>query len=72
MNAFLTVGLEPSLGFYHQPQRQAPPLALNLMEIFRVPLVDMPRSLRNLTDEHFAGLTLTAQQLFEQTGLLGE
>ncbi len=42
MNAILTVGLEPSLGFYHQPQRQAPPLALDLMEIFRVPLVDMP------------------------------
>ena len=42
MNAILTVGLEPSLGFYHQPRRQAPPLALDLMEIFRVPLVDMP------------------------------
>jgi len=42
MNAILTVGLEPALGFYHQPQRQAPPLALDLMEIFRVPLVDMP------------------------------
>lgn len=42
MNAILTVGLEPSLGFYHQPHRQAPPLALDLMEIFRVPLVDMP------------------------------
>ena len=26
----------------------------------------------NLTDEHFAGLTLTVQQLFEQAGLLGE
>lgn len=42
MNAILTVGLEPALGFYHQPQRQASPLALDLMEIFRVPLVDMP------------------------------
>jgi CRISPR-associated protein Cas1 len=41
MNAILTVGLEPSLGFYHQPRTQAPPLALDLMEIFRVPLVDM-------------------------------
>lgn len=36
------VGLEPALGFYHQPRTQAPPLALDLMEIFRVPLVDMP------------------------------
>lgn len=42
MNAILTVGLEPALGFYHQPRSQAHPLALDLMEIFRVPLVDMP------------------------------
>lgn len=41
MNAILTVGLEPALGFYHQPHRKASPLALDLMEIFRVPLVDM-------------------------------
>ena len=41
-NAILAVGLEPALGFYHQPRTQAPPLALDLMEIFRVPLVDMP------------------------------
>ncbi|MEM8641364.1 MAG: type I-MYXAN CRISPR-associated endonuclease Cas1 [Cyanobacteria bacterium P01_G01_bin.54] len=42
MNAILTVGLEPALGFYHQPRSQAAPLALDMMEIFRVPLVDMP------------------------------
>lgn len=42
MNAILTVGLEPALGFYHQPHSKASPLALDLMEIFRVPLVDMP------------------------------
>jgi CRISPR-associated protein Cas1 len=41
MNAILMVGLEPALGFYHQPRSQAAPLALDLMEIFRVPLVDM-------------------------------
>ncbi len=41
MNAILTVGLEPALGFYHQPRTQAPPLALDLIEIFRVPLVDL-------------------------------
>jgi CRISP-associated protein Cas1 len=41
MNAILTVGLEPALGFYHQPRSQAAPLALDLMEIFRIPLVDM-------------------------------
>jgi len=42
INAILVVGLEPALGFYHQPRTQAPPLALDLMEIFRVPLVDLP------------------------------
>jgi CRISPR-associated protein Cas1 len=42
MNSILIVGLEPALGFYHQPRTQAPPLALDLMEIFRVPLVDLP------------------------------
>jgi CRISP-associated protein Cas1 len=41
MNAVLAVGLEPALGFYHQPRSQAAPLGLDLMEIFRVPLVDM-------------------------------
>lgn len=41
INAILVVGLEPALGFYHQPRTQAPPLALDLMEIFRVPLVDL-------------------------------
>lgn len=41
MNAILAVGLEPALGFYHQPRTQAPSLALDLMEIFRVPLVDL-------------------------------
>jgi CRISP-associated protein Cas1 len=41
MNAILAVGLEPALGFYHQPRSQAAPLGLDLMEIFRVPLVDM-------------------------------
>src|SRR5439155_14369127 len=42
MNAITVVGLDPSLGFYHQPRSQAAPLALDLMELFRVPLVDVP------------------------------
>jgi CRISP-associated protein Cas1 len=41
-NAIIAVGLDPSLGFYHQPRSSAPPLALDLMELFRVPLVDLP------------------------------
>ncbi len=41
-NAILVVGLDPSLGFYHTPRSQAHPLALDLMELFRVTLVDLP------------------------------
>ncbi|MDZ7996045.1 MAG: CRISPR-associated endonuclease Cas1 [Nostoc sp. EfeVER01] len=41
INSILVVGLEAALGFYHQPRSQAAPLALDLLEIFRVPLVDM-------------------------------
>ncbi len=41
-NAILVVGLDPSLGFYHTPRSQAHPLALDLMEMFRVTLVDLP------------------------------
>lgn len=42
LNAILVVGLDPSLGFYHQPRSNAHPLALDLMELFRVALVDLP------------------------------
>jgi len=42
MNAIMIVGLDPALGFFHRPRSQAPPLALDLMELFRVPLVDLP------------------------------
>jgi len=40
--AILAAGLEPAFGFYHRPRSSAPPLALDLLELFRVPLVDMP------------------------------
>ncbi len=40
--AILSVGLEPSFGLLHTPRSAAYPLALDLMELFRVPLVDMP------------------------------
>ncbi len=55
--SLLAVGLEPALGYYHQPRSAAPPLVLDLMEVFRVPLVDMPviaslnRMQWNLTDD---------------------
>lgn len=42
MQAILAVGLEPAFGFFHQPRSAAHPLTLDLMELFRVPLWDMP------------------------------
>ncbi|HWB17654.1 MAG TPA: type I-MYXAN CRISPR-associated endonuclease Cas1 [Vicinamibacterales bacterium] len=40
--AIVAVGLHPGVGFYHQLRSSAHPLALDVMELFRVPLVDMP------------------------------
>lgn len=42
LHAVVTVGLHPGVGFYHQPRSAAHTLALDIMELFRVPLVDMP------------------------------
>lgn len=42
LRSILAVGLEPALGFYHQPRSAAPPLVLDLMELFRTNLWEMP------------------------------
>ncbi len=42
LQAIIAVGLEPAFGFFHQPRSAAHPLALDVMELFRVPLWDMP------------------------------
>ncbi len=42
LQAIMAVGLEPAFGFFHRPRSAAHPLALDLMELFRVPLWDMP------------------------------
>lgn len=42
LQAIVAVGLEPAFGFFHRPRSAAHPLALDLMELFRVPLWDMP------------------------------
>jgi CRISPR-associated protein Cas1 len=39
--AIIAVGLHPGVGFYHRPRSAAQPLGLDLMEMFRVPIVDM-------------------------------
>ena len=40
--SLMAVGLDPAFGYFHQPRSAAPPLVLDLMELFRVLLVDMP------------------------------
>jgi CRISPR-associated protein Cas1 len=40
--AIMGVGLEPAFGFFHTPRSAAFPLVLDVMELFRVPLWDMP------------------------------
>lgn len=42
VQAIVAVGLHPGVGFYHRPRSAAHCLALDVMEIFRVPLIDMP------------------------------
>ncbi|TWU43851.1 CRISPR-associated protein Cas4/endonuclease Cas1 fusion [Novipirellula aureliae] len=38
----LTIGLEPSFGYFHQPRSTAPPLVMDVMELFRTLLWEMP------------------------------
>jgi len=42
VNALLAVGLEPAFGFMHTPRSAAYPLALDLVDLFRVGLWDIP------------------------------
>ena len=42
LETVLRVGLEPSFGFYHQPRSSAHPLVLDLMELFRLPVIEIP------------------------------
>lgn len=42
MRAVLASGLEPALGFFHTPRSAAYPLVLDLMDLFRVAVWDMP------------------------------
>lgn len=42
MQALIAVQLEPALGFYHTPRSAAHPLVLDLMELFRLPLWEIP------------------------------
>lgn len=63
--ALLVVGLDPAFGFFHTPRSAAWPLALDLMELFRTTLVDMPLvaaiNRRQWLPEHF---TVTGRQVW--------
>jgi CRISPR-associated protein Cas1 len=40
--SLIAVGLEPAFGYFHQPRSAAPPLVLDVMELFRTAIWDMP------------------------------
>lgn len=42
IEALLAVGLEPAFGFFHTPRSAAHPLVLDVMELFRVSVWDIP------------------------------
>lgn len=42
LEALLAVGLEPAFGFFHTPRSAAHPLVLDVMELFRVAVWDIP------------------------------
>src|SRR5690606_36614766 len=66
VSALLRVGLEPSFGILHQPRSAAYPLALDLMESFRVPIVDMAvlGAVNRRTFEPDAHFTITGKQVW--------
>ncbi len=56
MGAIIAVGLDSTIGFFHAPRSAAHPLVLDLMELFRTTLWDMPLvasiNRRQWTDQH--------------------
>ncbi len=58
MAAIIAVGLDSTVGFFHAPRTAAHPLALDLMELFRTTLWDMPLvasvNRRQWSEEHLA------------------
>lgn len=65
MAAIICVGLDPAFGFFHTPRSAAYPLALDVMELFRVVSWDMPlvasANRNQWKEEHF---TRTQKQVW--------
>jgi CRISPR-associated protein Cas1 len=71
LQAIIGVGLHPSMGFYHRPRSSAHPLALDVMELFRVPIVDMavvPALNRRTFDPAADFSVLPGRVLLSETG----
>lgn len=66
MSAILVVGLDPAFGFYHRPRSQAHPLGLDLIELFRVAMVDLPvvASINRRQWDADADFSVTGQQVW--------
>ncbi len=66
LQAIIAVGLEPAFGFFHRPRSAAHPLVLDLMELFRVPLWDMPlvASINRLQWDAEADFTQAGKQVW--------
>ena len=70
LQAIIAVGLEPAFGFFHRPRSAAHPLVLDLMELFRVPLWDMPlvASVNRLQWDAEADFTQAGKQVWLSDG----
>lgn len=66
VSAILRVGLEPSFGVLHQPQSGSFPLALDVMELFRVPVVDIAvlGAVNRRTFDPVQHFTVTGEQVW--------
>jgi CRISP-associated protein Cas1 len=71
LQAIVAVGLHPGVGFYHRPRSSSHPLALDIMELFRVPIVDMaviPAINRRTFDPDIDFRELPGRMLLSDTG----
>lgn len=70
MSALWRVGLEPAFGVLHEPHSSAWPLALDLMELFRVPIADMSvlAAVNRRTFDPDADFVVTGRQVWLSDG----
>jgi CRISPR-associated protein Cas1 len=66
LEAVVAVGLEPAFGFFHTPRSAAHPLVMDVMELFRVPIWDVPviGSVNRLAWNPMADFTVAGQAVW--------